>query len=235
MRRLAGTLVWIVTAVWTASAQETGTLEGPEGQAMEDTVQHALEHNPTKEASEWVNPDTGRSGSVAPVRTFDNAQGQPCREFVTKIIIGGKEEQGYGTACRQPDGSWEIVPEDRQTPAPPPAPPREVYVYPPPMRYYAYPPGFYGPVPIFLSFSYVYRSGRLHRGSYYLDGRRFRQRYPFVIRERVFVGPRVYDRFHWRGGGDQRDRSDRGDRRGRGGARWGDPDRSRGRDDRGRD
>jgi hypothetical protein len=197
---------------------------------MADTVQHALEYNPTKQASEWVNPDTGRSGAVVPVRTFDNAQGQPCREFVTTITIGGKQEQGYGTACRQPDGSWEIVAEDPRAP-PPPAPPTEVYVYPPPTQYYSYPAGFYGPVPIFLSFSYVFRSGRLHHGSFFLEGRRFRQRYPLVIRERVFVGPSVYDRFHWRGG---RDRLDFGDRRGREDRHWGNPDRQRGRDQRGR-
>jgi len=230
MRYLAGTLVWMATAVGAAWAQEGGVLEGPEGQAMADTVQHALEYNPTKQASEWVNPDTGRSGAVVPVRTFDNAQGQPCREFVTTIIIGGKQEQGYGTACRQPDGSWEIVAEDREAP-PPPAQPREVYVYPPPARYYSYPAGFYGPVPIFLSFSYVFRSGRLHHGSFFLEGRPFRQRYPLIIRERVFVGPRVYDRFRWREHRDFRDRSDRGDGRGRGDQRWGNPDRSR---DRGR-
>jgi surface antigen len=23
--------------------------------------------------------------------------------------VGGKMQQGYGTACRQPDGSWRIV------------------------------------------------------------------------------------------------------------------------------
>jgi hypothetical protein len=33
----------------------------------------------------------------------------PClqqREYQTKITVGGKQVQGYGTACLQPDGSW---------------------------------------------------------------------------------------------------------------------------------
>jgi hypothetical protein len=33
----------------------------------------------------------------------------PClqeREYHTKIMVGGKEVEGYGTACLQPDGSW---------------------------------------------------------------------------------------------------------------------------------
>lgn len=34
---------------------------------------------------------------------------QYCREFTRDIEIGGKKEQGYGIACRQFDGSWEIV------------------------------------------------------------------------------------------------------------------------------
>ena len=25
------------------------------------------------------------------------------------VNIGGKTEQAYGTACRQPDGSWKVV------------------------------------------------------------------------------------------------------------------------------
>jgi hypothetical protein len=28
------------------------------------------------------------------------------REYQTKITVGGKQVQGYGTACLQPDGSW---------------------------------------------------------------------------------------------------------------------------------
>ena len=33
----------------------------------------------------------------------------PClqeREYRTKIMVGGKQVDGYGTACLQPDGSW---------------------------------------------------------------------------------------------------------------------------------
>lgn len=226
-----------------ARGQDAGRLEDAEEQAMGDTVQQALEKNPSNQASEWVNPDTGRSGAVVPVRTFENDEGQPCREFVTTIVIGGKEEQGYGTACRQPDGSWRIVADDQDAPpgapsspseaAPPPPP--AAYSYPPPAAYYAYPPGFYGPSHILLSFSYVYRGGRAYRGRYYLRGNEFRRRHPFQIRERVFVGPRVYERFRWRDREEKRRPGEvrpRDDRRPPG---WGDPDRrGRGQDRRGR-
>ncbi|MEE8203551.1 MAG: hypothetical protein V3R74_07315, partial [Alphaproteobacteria bacterium] len=32
-----------------------------------------------------------------------------CREYQTTVNVGGQVEQAYGTACRQPDGSWQIV------------------------------------------------------------------------------------------------------------------------------
>jgi surface antigen len=36
-------------------------------------------------------------------------QGAYCREFQQTVSIGGREERAYGTACRQPDGSWKVV------------------------------------------------------------------------------------------------------------------------------
>lgn len=191
---MATLALWVVTMATAVRAQEGELLEGPEQKAMTDTLQHALEFNPTRQASEWVNPDTGRSGAVIPVRTFENAQGQPCREFITAIVIGGREEQGYGTACRQPDGSWQIVADNREgTPQAPS--PTQVIVYPPPAVYYAYPGGFYGSSRIFLSFSYVYRRGRVHSGRRYIDGPAFRHRHPHRIRERVFVGPPIHHHY----------------------------------------
>lgn len=180
------------------SAQENNILEDAEMEAMTDTVQYSLEYNPSHQASDWVNPETGRSGAVVPIRTFENAQGRPCREFITSIMIGDKEEQGYGTACRQPDGSWEIIAEDRQGQQPSPEVSREVYRYAPPTEYYRYPAGFYGAYPVYLSFSTVYRSGRLYRGLFYLSGTEFHHRHPRKIRQRVFVGPRVYNYYPWR-------------------------------------
>ena len=32
-----------------------------------------------------------------------------CREYTKKILVDGKEEQAYGTACLQDDGSWRIM------------------------------------------------------------------------------------------------------------------------------
>jgi surface antigen len=183
-------LVGTLAGALAAFGQEGGDLAAPEQQAMSDTVQYALENNPSNQSSDWVNPDTGNSGGVTPVRTFTGAQGQPCREFTSTIVVAGQQQQGYGTACRQPDGTWRIVSDEAEaTQAPPPAQ-TNIYVNNPPPEYYYYPAGFYYPYHIYLSFSYVYRGGHPYRGSYFLDGRSFRHRHPIHVRERVFITPR---------------------------------------------
>lgn len=50
------------------------------------------------------------SGAVTTTRIGTSSTGRPCREFQQQVTIGGKTEQAYGTACRNPDGSWEVVP-----------------------------------------------------------------------------------------------------------------------------
>ncbi len=73
------------------------------------TSQSALEKGKTGQASTWTNPDSGNSGTITPTRTFKTAEGSYCREYTQTINVGGKTQEGYGTACRQPDGSWKIA------------------------------------------------------------------------------------------------------------------------------
>lgn len=70
--------------------------------------QTAFETAPTGKAVAWSNPDSGHGGTVTPTRTYydDN---QPCREYQTTVTIDGQTERAFGTACRQPDGSWKVV------------------------------------------------------------------------------------------------------------------------------
>lgn len=49
------------------------------------------------------------SGSVTATRDGNSTTGRYCREFRHEVSIGGKKEQAYGTACRQADGSWEVI------------------------------------------------------------------------------------------------------------------------------
>jgi surface antigen len=74
-----------------------------------NATQRTLATAPTGAATTWRNPDSGVYGSVTPLRTTETAQNNVCREFQQTITVGGETRQGYGTACRQPDGSWRIV------------------------------------------------------------------------------------------------------------------------------
>ena len=91
-----------------------GTLAGTAiggsiGQSMDEVdrmkTNHSLETVRTGVPSRWQNPDTGNSYTVIPTKTYE-ADGAPCREYTIDAVIGGRKEKVYGTACRQPDGSW---------------------------------------------------------------------------------------------------------------------------------
>ncbi len=53
--------------------------------------------------------DGSVSGAVTVVRDGTSTTGRYCREFEQEVKIGGVKERAYGTACRNPDGSWEVV------------------------------------------------------------------------------------------------------------------------------
>jgi surface antigen len=69
----------------------------------------ALEYTPSGSSTAWRNPDTGHYGSVTPIETYEGAGGAYCREFQHRAQIGGRNRDVYGTACRTPDGQWQVV------------------------------------------------------------------------------------------------------------------------------
>lgn len=106
--RLVG--VAIGTLAGSLIGQEIGrSLDRADRLAMENTAQESLEYSRTDYTSTWRNPDTGHSGSFTPVRTYQGPDGRYCREYTQTVMIGGEQHRAYGTACRQPDGTWEIV------------------------------------------------------------------------------------------------------------------------------
>lgn len=74
-----------------------------------EQASHRAYAAPIGERISWNNPQSGHSGVVVPVRDGYDPAGSYCREFQQTITVGGRSEQAYGTACRQPDGSWKIV------------------------------------------------------------------------------------------------------------------------------
>lgn len=69
----------------------------------------ALESTRTGETLPWRSEHSGNYGAVTPEKTWQRADGTYCREFTQTVNVGGRQEQAYGTACRQPDGTWKIV------------------------------------------------------------------------------------------------------------------------------
>jgi len=107
-----GTLVAVAigTLAGALMGQEIGrSLDRADQIAMQQNAQYALEYTPTNSSTPWRNPDSGNSGQITPVETYQTAQGQYCREYRQTVWIGGEQQQAYGTACRQPDGSWKII------------------------------------------------------------------------------------------------------------------------------
>lgn len=76
-------------------------------QADQYCVSRVLEYAPDRASVHWYG-DGGTPLGVMPVGTFEH-EGRYCREYQTTARIGGRTEQMYGTACRMPDGSWQIV------------------------------------------------------------------------------------------------------------------------------
>jgi surface antigen len=104
----------IATAVGTLA----GAMIGSEiGKSLDRADQLAMTQAETRAHSApigekivWNNPDSGNYGSVTPIRDGRDAQTNAyCREYQTTVVVGGQEQSAYGTACRQPDGSWKVV------------------------------------------------------------------------------------------------------------------------------
>lgn len=60
-------------------------------------------------------PAAGYVAQPAPVQAipvsppFSDTAGHYCREYQTTVMVGGKPQQSYGTACQQPDGTWRLM------------------------------------------------------------------------------------------------------------------------------
>jgi surface antigen len=83
-------------------------LDARDKQMAAQAAQQAFESSQAGQPTVWNNPDSGNSGSITPTRTYQLANGAYCRQYQQTIRIGGEPQQSYGTACRQPDGTWKI-------------------------------------------------------------------------------------------------------------------------------
>lgn len=75
-------------------------------------MQSAIVNTPMNQQASWTSDKAGPNGqpvtyTVRPVKQYKSHQ-HYCREYQTTVTVGGKVRQAYGTACRQPDGTWKI-------------------------------------------------------------------------------------------------------------------------------
>ncbi len=83
-------------------------LDEADRREQELAAQQAFDETRAGQTVAWNNPDSGNSGSITPTKTYQNTGGEFCREFTQTVSIGGEEEEAFGTACRKPDGSWQV-------------------------------------------------------------------------------------------------------------------------------
>lgn len=86
----------------------SGGLTAVDRQQMADLTQSALESTRTGESVNWRGSEGDILGTVTPIRTYYQANGQPCRDFQRSLTVKGATEVDFATACRQPSGGWRI-------------------------------------------------------------------------------------------------------------------------------
>src|SRR3989338_2322979 len=72
-------------------------------------MQSAIVNTPVNQQATCTSDKTGPNGqpgsyTVRPIKSY-HAKNPYCREYQTTVTVGGKAQQAYGKACRQPDGS----------------------------------------------------------------------------------------------------------------------------------
>jgi surface antigen len=106
--RLITTAIGAVAGAWIGG--ELGRrLSETDKTLMQDNTQDGLENNETGTTSAWSNPDSENSGTFTPTKTYQQANGEDCREFEQTIYVDGRDETASGRACRTADGTWEIT------------------------------------------------------------------------------------------------------------------------------
>lgn len=89
-----------------------GILIGGEiGRSMDQAdvmcTDQVLEYAPDGRTVTW-NGEGGQY-AVTPAETYQTNSGIYCREYQVSSTVGREVVETYGTACRQPDGSWRLM------------------------------------------------------------------------------------------------------------------------------
>ncbi len=72
-------------------------------------VAQTLESAADGQSIVWNEPRKQARYEIVPTQSYQARNGRYCREFLSTATVGGQIRQVYGKACRQEDGSWELV------------------------------------------------------------------------------------------------------------------------------
>ena len=85
---------------------------GAIGRSMDDAdqacVAQTLGQARARQPVTWSNPAGGHY-RVVPLEGYEDHKGRICRDYRTTATIEGRQQEIYGTVCRQLDGSWQGV------------------------------------------------------------------------------------------------------------------------------
>jgi len=83
-------------------------LDEADQRALYDAQFRALEYGNPGTPVGWKNTKSGHYGDVVPGPGY-KINVSNCRDFTSTIYIDGRPQVARGTACRQPDGTWQTV------------------------------------------------------------------------------------------------------------------------------
>jgi surface antigen len=68
----------------------------------------ALEYGQSGSPTPWDNPQSQHRGQIVPGKPYQQGSTH-CRPYTHTIYISGQPQTVRGTACRQPDGTWQAI------------------------------------------------------------------------------------------------------------------------------
>ncbi len=84
-------------------------LPGREQAALNTLAQAVLNNNPDGVPSTWSRPDGTLKATLTPLRTFQGANGEQCREYQSAYDVEGRRRVNHRNVCKLATGLWQRV------------------------------------------------------------------------------------------------------------------------------
>jgi hypothetical protein len=129
VRRLLIAVIWMVGAVvpGIVVSSNLGFLKdspitrftGPDLEMYKSNLNSALDQTADGDIRRWKNPDTGSSGEIAMIKTFEQNDKRCRRTRISNRAGGYAEAKTDAVFCREADGKWMLFAPSKQSPVKP--------------------------------------------------------------------------------------------------------------------